>query len=1003
MVRTRNRSLKRDGVQWTGIDRRSGLEPQPEGQMTELDNCYVSSDKTELRRMPGWREIADIRPRELLAITSIVAGNPTVINTTNPHRMSSECFVLIENNSTDPDINGLQPVTVPAGAGGSNQFTIPIDTSTGTTVNDGEIYAIRAGALHGVKQVDKSIVVVGEMIAGRQNQTIGSAHVEPSPTPADPTTLHLEGPHGRPVGATFPVTIAGSAMAGVNGAHTATSIDRFAYTIPVNTNGIAADHVCNTVLDVWTRLPAAWVKHQLPLAAGTLDTFDWWKPTPYDPYIAGTLVDAHLGYAYRKSSIDIAERKVVAAYPGYGCCFEVDIGSHNRNALVDEITTLGLSQAVLDDVTTAPSGVGTINGTYYVAIALFARHSGEIGPISAVSTALVCVNNNILVEWLNPWLHMPELPNLVDMLIFGATVADPLSMLLWDVVPLNGPGVAPNNHTVLGSDIAAAINYRSLVTFEIPRGSKFVKTVRGFTLFGGAHGPVGENNDRDQMSCFGPAGTSELVESHGPIKSLGGITGPSWWSGLRCSNVPGAPNYGLLDELQYYDSVTGRVRWNTREIMTTSAARVLMNVPMQKGFIGVSEQGFPWQASELTIVDLRRGADVEYAASMGDGYVIGTQHELYTLFFGRSPSGSQPRLLSEQDGAVAPMVEHDFGVATTSTRGPINISGSGPPEWIGERVEDWFAGALVDSTGFMRYAVVGYDRARELVFFGYRSDLFATDFATAPTDDEKSKVGCDWFLVWSVKSNAWSTWLVPEHLGWIDWMGELLFDDGRARMCFLSGPPGISKLYVFDDDYFDTYAEADLPVFNVNGNDLDNSLVPGKGYRVSVIGSPANYAKLKPGMEVYAIAVSGGTEGDLRGRARFNELEDTAVAVIKILYLDAPINQKLDDRLYGGTITMRLRQKTFPAPDFDGQSVIESVQARHTIESSVSRDVHMRVTLDEVDGVDEVQLTPQKLGRIRTRVETGSRYGEEHEVQMELVGRAYVALKDVVFEEGPGR
>jgi hypothetical protein len=641
--------------------------------------------------------------------------------------------------------------------------------------------------------------------------------------------------------------------------------------------------------------------------------------------------------------------------------------------------------------------VGGFSGTFYAAVAYFNRANGEIGPISAVSGAISASANRLHIYYLKPWTVMPEVANLIDVLIFIGTTSDPTAMQLQAIDPSPAIGVGVTMKEIINT--GDEIDFRSLVAYEIPRGSKFVKTVRGFTLFGGAHGPAGENNDRDQVSMLAPSATKELIEAYGPVKSLGSITGPSWWSGLRISNLPGGPNYALLDELEYYDNATGRVRWKTAELITVSSARSLTNIPMQKGFIGVSEQGFPWQASELSIVDLIQGADVEYAARLGDGYVIATQYETYSLFFGRSPSGTQPRLISDQDGAIAPMIEHDMGVATTSTRGPVNIPGLGVPDWIGERVEDLFLDGLMDSTGFMHHGIVGFDRQRQLVYYGYRKDLYNTDFADAPTDDEKSKVGCDFFLVWSPRANAWSTWTVPEHLANILWMGELLFDDGRPRFCFLVGPPAEARIYAFDDDYFDTFDETGLPSLNINADDLDNSLVIGKGYRISCIGSPLVFAKLKVGMEVYVTTIDG---SEFRARARFNSLEDTAVAAVKTLYLDGPINQQANDKLHAGVITMSFRQKTYPNQhDWQGRSIIESVQARHSADSA-SGDLHLRVTLAESEGTDEIVLPTRKLETIRTRIEQGSRIGTEHEVRVEVVGRGNVAIKDVLVEEAPG-
>jgi hypothetical protein len=293
MVTSRDRSLKRNGVQWTGADRRSRLEPQPEGQMTELDNAYVTSDTTEIRRLPGWREVADLRPLEALTISSIVSSDSvTAIAVTGTHYLSDESFVLIEGNTTDPSINGVQPVTVT----GVSTFTIPVDTSLGSVINDGTISAVRAGALHGFKQIDKSLVVVGEMIAGRQARSIGTSHVEKSPTSADPTTLHLEGPHGYYPGYQFAVTITNNTMTGVNGPHTATAIDRWAFTIPVDTSGLSEDHDSDVALNVWIRLPSAWVKHQLPSMSSSLQTFDWWKPPVWDSYLSAVFSEAHFGY-----------------------------------------------------------------------------------------------------------------------------------------------------------------------------------------------------------------------------------------------------------------------------------------------------------------------------------------------------------------------------------------------------------------------------------------------------------------------------------------------------------------------------------------------------------------------------------------------------------------------------------------------------------------------------------------------------------------------------------
>jgi hypothetical protein len=99
---------------------------------------------------------------------------------------------------------------------------------------------------------------------------------------------------------------------------------------------------------------------------------------------------------------------------------------------------------------------------------------------------------------------------------------------------------------------------------------------------------------------------------------------------------------------------------------------------------------------------------------------------------------------------------------------------------------------------------------------------------------------------------------------------------------------------------------------------------------------------------------------------------------------------------------MSFRQKTYPNQhDWQGRSIIESVQARHSADSA-SGDLHLRVTLAESEGTDEIVLPTRKLETIRTRIEQGSRIGTEHEVRVEVVGRGNVAIKDVLVEEAPG-
>lgn len=391
---------------------------------------------------------------------------------------------------------------------------------------------------------------------------------------------------------------------------------------------------------------------------------------------------------------------------------------------------------------------------------------------------------------------------------------------------------------------------------QMPMGAKTARSVRGYLWMGGAIGDTGRRkelqsielnsiflgeNDNDYKNVDEASVFAIQLQGEQQTPRIAGASGiPPAYSGTPVFSdtdlfdnatyevgelYPPPAKVKLFDKLIncYGDHLSAAIHpWAFRYEMDGQIHRfdITRSIPdgqfklahllLPRGQVWFGEQGNPGTVlgTNRDFLDATEEEDVEGIGRLGNNAIFCTRDRTYAIAWGNSPLSSDPRLLSSEHGCIAynSMVEFDGGLAWLGERGPVAMLSGGAPVWVGQEMEGDFVGRpsrfLRDDSGAMPHAWACHDPERGLVYFGLRSDRIAhtykdNDYANS-SDENRSKFPCDEVLVWSYRSNAWSTWLPP--FG-IYWMERVDCADDVNRIAFLADD---SRVYVLDDAYHDT-------------------------------------------------------------------------------------------------------------------------------------------------------------------------------------------------------
>jgi hypothetical protein len=162
------------------------------------------------------------------------------------------------------------------------------------------------------------------------------------------------------------------------------------------------------------------------------------------------------------------------------------------------------------------------------------------------------------------------------------------------------------------------------------------------------------------------------------------------------------------------------------------------------------------------------------------------------------------------------MVEFDGGVAWLSERGPVALGAS--LQFVGADIQQDFVGSakryLADGEGMMRHAWACHDSARGLVMWGLITETAAhvvpdgrggETTAPASTDGALSRMACDEVLIWSYRSNSFSTWRPPSGLE-VLWMRQIVTrhpNNENSSTLSVAALCNDGRIYTLDDTWND--------------------------------------------------------------------------------------------------------------------------------------------------------------------------------------------------------
>lgn len=311
---------------------------------------------------------------------------------------------------------------------------------------------------------------------------------------------------------------------------------------------------------------------------------------------------------------------------------------------------------------------------------------------------------------------------------------------------------------------------------QMPMGCKAARTLRGFTLFGGALGNAGSrlelqsgtltlNYDRNTNTTnginygsgkIGSAFTNDFSAPGAPI--VASFEGAEEGFGCAARNIPPAyagqiiagkwfpyprkwiqldilkntdvgydgtfPNdrSGRIQDVRY--SILDTPIQEYTDLQSANARLQLTHLLLPRAQVQISEPDNPGvvPATNTTVFASVRDDDIEAIGDANGQAIVCTRSATYMISFTQSPIGVPPDLANSGFGCIGAntMVSFESGAAWISERGP--VAWSGGIQFIGESLERHFSGEtyryLRDGSGMMRHAWACHDVERKLIYFG---------------------------------------------------------------------------------------------------------------------------------------------------------------------------------------------------------------------------------------------------------------------------------------------
>lgn len=200
------------------------------------------------------------------------------------------------------------------------------------------------------------------------------------------------------------------------------------------------------------------------------------------------------------------------------------------------------------------------------------------------------------------------------------------------------------------------------------------------------------------------------------VNTLSGFAGTTW-----ATTTPG-----------FHSSVCFRVE-NTPLVQSSDISRQGKEtyLILPRGRVQISEADNPGiiaGSASTTHVSSEMDQDVEAIGDAGGQAIVATRNRTYIIGFGQSPVGVGAEMVSDRFGCIGAntMVSYDGGCAWISDRGPVSFTGG--VSWIGSPLQRLFSAEQAryktDSTGMMRHAWGCHDPERNLIYFGLFADRY---------------------------------------------------------------------------------------------------------------------------------------------------------------------------------------------------------------------------------------------------------------------------------------
>lgn len=777
----RELSLKNPDGTWGGLRDTSIILPRISGAtFSELTNCYVNRDGTELRRFLGSQVAGRPFLGMLRQVYQVERNQPTPGNTR----------VTVAHQWDQQDADNRYPHYAPT--------TFNVKFADSSVIPDGIYTATR------IDKFQFSIPIVASADETAQNGT-GRVFIQ---------RIH-------------------SVQALISAGGRAVVIAETASVYPNNTGDIRgiASWVASRVLDPTNVLDVGYPRNTQGGELAVDNGFISWPAATVEPHYRDwkTVENKTPGENdlpqtvdfLRRIVADVLNRRVLIAAAGHACMFQVDVarediplqlaeeGTGNTSGGTQEgersswvanhrfTKALGIPRGVLHSANFTSGSEQCM----FLAAGYRDPISGEVGLPSVVEEIFLDSVSSVTVTVYTPRNALTETYGL-DIVLYVSEAAPQAEAVLFpfsqqqlredEQVQLDITGadleVRPLQQlpaVVLGPslNVENQVDPRRFPILEqMPRGAAWVRVVRA-RMFAGGDAP------RNVSGGIGLRAGMQQVSVEGVLRNaveFGTINTPSWsFIGMRADGfvLPSGYEGSRLSLYDYVNTADGFGRmvigmlgrrlndpdWPTstskantilfeydsgRNPVTFPTNEVQGNLQTQPELVQVSEEDVPGvvPATNSLPVDTLDGRTTTGMARIGDEGLIFTDRSTHIFQWGLLPRRATSRVISTQYGCIAPAsaVEGPGFVAWLSHEGPMIYRGGGL-RWLGAQIVDLWRSFLVESDGLMTNAQGIHDRDRTLIIW-----QLTTQYDSNVSDAEKSKTTNNTLLIFNYATETFT-------------------------------------------------------------------------------------------------------------------------------------------------------------------------------------------------------------------------------------------------------